>query len=66
MVLDFYSISVKGMGNVKVKYDQQPFDFGESIVWFIAPGQVVSIAVDNKDEAVRKSGWVIYIHPDFI
>ncbi len=66
MVFDFYSISVKRMGNVKVKYGQQPFDFDESIVSFMAPGQVFSLTVDHKDEAVKKSGWVIYIHPDFI
>ena len=66
MALDFYSISVKKMSNVNVKYGQQPFDFDESIVSFMAHNQVFSIAVDNKDEVVKKSGWVIYIHPDFI
>ena len=66
MLLDFYSISVKRMRNVNVKYGQQPFDFKEGILSFIAPGQVFSIAVANKHEAVEKSGWVIYIHPDFL
>ncbi|MEX8546620.1 MAG: helix-turn-helix domain-containing protein [Mucilaginibacter sp.] len=65
MVFDFYSISVKRMGNIKVKYGQQPFDFNEGILSFMSPGQVFSIAVDKKDEEVKKSGWVIYIHPDF-
>lgn len=54
------------MSNVRVKYGQQPFDFNEGIMSFMAPGQVFSMAVDNKDEEVKKSGWVIYIHPDFI
>lgn len=66
MVFDFYSISVKRMHNVKIKYGQHPFDFNEGIMSFMAPGQVFSIAVDNKEEEVKKSGWVIYIHPDFI
>ena len=66
MLLDFYSISVKRMRNVNIKYGQQPFDFKEGILSFIAPGQVFSIAVANKHEAVEKSGWVIYIHPDFL
>ena len=66
MVLDFYSISVKRMGNVKATYGQHPFDFNEGILSFMAPKQVFSIAIDNKNEAVKKSGWVIYIHPDFI
>lgn len=66
MALDFYSISVKRMFNVKVKYGQQPFDFNEGIMSFMAPRQVFNIAVDNKNEEVKKTGWVVYIHPDFI
>ncbi|MFD2935102.1 helix-turn-helix domain-containing protein [Spirosoma flavum] len=66
MILDFYAISVKRMRNVKVKYGQHPFDFNEGIMSFMSPNQVFSIAVDNKDEEVEKSGWVIYMHPDFI
>ncbi len=66
MLLDFYAISVKRMRNVHVQYGQQPFDFNEGILSFMAPNQVFSMAVANKDEAVEKSGWVVYIHPDFI
>lgn len=66
MAMDFYSISVKRMHNFKVKYGQQPFDFKEGIMSFMSPNQVFSIGVDNKDEKVEKSGWAIYIHPDFI
>jgi AraC-like DNA-binding protein len=66
MLMDFYSISVKRMRNVNIKYGQHSFDFKEGIMSFIAPGQVFSIAVADKDKAVEKSGWVIYIHPDFI
>jgi AraC-like DNA-binding protein len=66
IVLDFYAISVKRMRNVHITYGQQPFDFNEGILSFMAPGQVFSMAVANKHEAVEKSGWVVYIHPDFI
>ena len=66
MIFDFYNIAVKRMHNAKVKYGQQPFDFNEGIMSFMSPGQVFSIATDNKEEAINKSGWVIYIHPDFI
>jgi len=66
MNMDFYSISVKRMLNFKVKYGQQPFDFNEGIMSFMSPNQVFSIGVANKDEKIEKSGWVIYIHPDFI
>jgi AraC-like DNA-binding protein len=66
LVLDFYCISIKRMRNVNVKYGQQPFDFNDGILSFMAPSQVFGMAVANKDEAVEKSGWVLYIHPDFI
>lgn len=66
MALDFYSIAIKRMHNVKVQYGQKSFDFNEGIMSFMSPKQVFSIAVDNNDEEVKKSGWVIYIHPDFL
>lgn len=65
MVLDFYTIAVKRMKNVKMKYGQQPFDFNEGIMSFMSPKQVLSVEADNKGEKIKKSGWVIYIHPDF-
>ena len=66
MVFDFYAISVKRMHNVHVKYGQHSFDFNEGIMSFMAPNQVLSITVADPAEAVEKSGWVLYIHPDFI
>jgi len=66
ILLDFYTISVKRMLNVKVKYGQHPLDFNEGIMSFMAPGQVFSIVIDKQDKEVIKSGWVVYIHPDFI
>ena len=66
LALNFYAISVKRMRNVSIRYGQQPFDFKEGIMSFMAPNQVFSMAVANPDEAVEKSGWVLYIHPDFI
>ena len=66
MSFDFYGIGIKRMQNAKVKYGQQPFDFNEGIMSFMAPNQVMSIAVDNKNEDLKQSGWAIYIHPDFL
>ena len=66
MVFDFYAISVKRMHNVSVKYGQHPFDFNEGIMSFMAPNQVLSMAVANPAEEIEKSGWVVYIHPDFL
>ena len=66
LLLDFYAISVKRMRNVHFKYGQHPFDFNEGIMSFMAPNQVFSMAVANHNEGVEKSGWVIYLHPDFL
>jgi AraC-like DNA-binding protein len=66
LVFDFYCISLKRMHNVQMKYGQHSFDFNEGIMSFMAPNQVFSLAVVNPAEAVEKSGWVVYIHPDFL
>ena len=66
LTLDFYTISMKRMRNISMRYGQQPFDFNEGILSFLAPRQVFSMAVADKNQVVEKSGWVIYLHPDFI
>lgn len=66
MAFDFYSIAIKRVQNAKVKYGQQPFDFNEGILYFMAPNQVFSIAPDNKEEEIKQSGWVLLIHPEFL
>lgn len=66
MVMDFYAVSVKRMRNVRVKYGQHPFDFNEGVLSFIAPGQVFSITAADHSAAIERSGWVVYMHPDFI
>jgi AraC-like DNA-binding protein len=66
MVFDFYCISIKRMRNVHMQYGQHSFDFNEGIMSFMAPNQVFSMAVANAAEDVEKSGWAVYLHPDFL
>ena len=66
MMLGFYSISVKRMEGVSIRYGQQPFDFNEGVMSFMSPNQVFSMAFGNQEQEVKRSGWVMYIHPDFI
>jgi AraC-like DNA-binding protein len=66
MTMDFYSIAVKRMSNVKVKYGQQYLDFNEGIMSFMSPRQVFSIGINEETIETKRSGWVIYIHPDFL
>jgi AraC family transcriptional regulator, transcriptional activator of pobA len=65
VVFDFYSIALKRTFNARMKYGQQEYDFDEGIMFFISPGQVFGIEVDNEEE-VRHSGWVLLVHPDFL
>jgi len=64
-VLDFYSISLKRDSGTKIKYGQQEYDFDEGIMFFLAPGQVFRIEVEQ-DSAQKRSGWMLLIHPDFL
>ena len=64
-VLDFYSISLKRDSGTKIKYGQQEYDFDEGIMFFLAPGQVFRIEVEQ-GSAQKRSGWMLLIHPDFL
>jgi len=65
VVFDFYSISLKRNFNGKMKYGQQKYDFDDGIMFFMAPGQVFGIEVGEGEE-LKHSGWVLFIHPDFL
>ena len=65
LFFDFYSISLKRGIRAKFKYGQQPYDFDEGVLFFMAPGQVFSFEFD-KDKVQTPSGWMIFIHPDFL
>ncbi|CAM4388646.1 Helix-turn-helix domain-containing protein [Pedobacter westerhofensis] len=63
-VFDFYSIALKRNLATKMKYGQQQYDFDEGLMFFIAPGQVLSIEVEQEQQE-NKSGWMLLVHPDF-
>src|ERR1700730_14155674 len=65
LVFNFYSISLKRNFNGKMRYGQQEYDFDEGIMFFISPGQVFGIEPE-KDGALKHSGWLLLIHPDFL
>lgn len=64
-MLDFYSISLKREFNAKIKYGQQEYDFDEGVLFFMAPGQVFRVSVNDRP-ATGHSGWILLIHPDFL
>ncbi len=65
---DFYAIGMKRVSfsdKINFRYGQQPFDFNEGILSFVAPNQVMSLSTDTKQETTQ-SGWLLLIHPDFL
>ena len=46
-------------------YGQQQYDFDEGVLYFMAPNQVLRVN-NNPNEAWKRSGWLLLIHPDFL
>jgi AraC-like DNA-binding protein len=65
LVMDFYSIALKRSFNAKMRYGQQKYDFDEGVMFFMSPGQVFGIEIDNNQE-FKQSGWILLLHPDFL
>lgn len=65
VVNGFYSVVLKQTFNAKMKYGQQSYNFDEGVLAFIAPGQTLSVEVEN-DEQLNHKGWLLLIHPDFL
>ena len=61
--MNFYSVSIKRASNTKFKYGQQEYDFDEGVMFFIAPGQVLTVTIETASE---HSGWMLLFHPDFL
>src|SRR5262245_37924918 len=64
-ILDFYSISLKRDSSAKIKYGQQEYDFDAGIMFFISPGQVFSVEVEQNLPS-NHSGWTLLLHPEFL
>jgi len=68
---DFFCIGLKRVclsPNIKFRYGQQPYDFDEGIISFVAPNQLLSLSIDTEEEIeeIKHSGWILLIHPDFL
>jgi len=50
---------------VKMFYGQQQYDFDEGILYFMAPNQILRVN-SQPDETLKRSGWLLLIHPDFL
>ena len=56
LVFDFYSISLKKNFNARMRYGQQPYDFDEGLLHFMAPGQVLTIEWEKGANMSRRGG----------
>jgi len=66
---EFYCIGMKKVVNakkVKLKYGQQEYDFDDGIMSFVAPNQVLSLSVEDDNQMIQQSGWLLLLHPDFL
>jgi AraC family transcriptional activator of pobA len=65
LMFDFYSIAMKRIHHARFKYGQQASDFDEGVLFFTAPGQVISLEIE-KGATHTPEGMMILIHPDFM
>lgn len=67
LVADFYIIALKRdfHAQAKTTYGQQPYDFEEGVLAFLAPGQVFRLELDPT-QTQPPSGWLLLVHPDFL
>lgn len=65
VIFGWYSISIKRNMQLKMIYGQQEYDFDEGVMSFTAPNQVIRIEKPQK-AFTRPSGWILFIHPDFL
>ncbi len=65
LVSPHYSIAMKHGVKGKMKYGQQPYDFDEGLMSFVAPGQVISVKAYYEPDT-KPSGWLLFISPDFL
>lgn len=65
MVSPHYSIAMKHGVQGKMRYGHQPYDFDEGLMSFVSPGQVISVK-SKYEPGTRPTGWLLFIHPDFL
>ena len=64
LTFDYYTIALK-RGVSKMYYGQQACDFDEGVLFFMSPNQVLKI-INNQNETIERTGWMLLIHPDFL
>lgn len=63
LISAFYQITLKKDCACKLKYGQTQYDFDKGVMSFFSPGQ---ISIIEPGDVLPASGWVLFIHPDFL
>lgn len=63
---EFYAIGFKKHLSGKYRYGQSDFDFDEGVMSFFAPQQVIRYEPFQGVMQETPSGWLLFIHPDFL
>lgn len=64
LLFGYYTISLK-RGVNKMFYGQQPYDFDEGVMYFMAPNQILRTH-STPNDLPKRSGWLLLLHPDFL
>lgn len=64
-IFDFYSIALKRNFGSKFTYGQQQYDFDDGILFFMSPGQLFGVKIEDKNN-FYPSGYMLLVHPDFL
>lgn len=63
VISELYWIALKDK-SCGFEYGRHHYDFGEGVLLFTAPGQVITIA--EEVPAQDQAGWMLFFHPDLI
>ncbi|MEM6990172.1 MAG: helix-turn-helix transcriptional regulator [Myxococcota bacterium] len=66
IVSKLYVISLKRGDECGIKYGRQTYDFQESSLLCIGPGQSVVPVTEPSDLSSEHDGWTLLFHPDFL
>lgn len=62
----FYCIMLKKNPRVKLRYGQLECDFDGGVLFFMAPGQLLTLEARGSEPPGPTSGWMLLVHPDYL
>lgn len=66
VVLNLYTVMLKGGCNGTLRYGRNSYDFEEGTLIFTGPGQIIEAEEIEENEPSQAEGWTLMFHPDLI